>query len=120
MSDSPQRFDLKQLSRGQLLSLAVAAYMCIKPVFNWLVLGGALAPLALGFAALVCFWFGVKYSNTVIAVWLMLVACASLPENLKHIGFNAYLVYTAEGVLDMLCACLLAFHPEIRRHCGRP
>ena len=116
MSGSPQGFDLKQLSRGQKMSLAVAVYMCVKPVFNFLVLGGAIAPLAFGFAALICFWFGVKYSNTVIAVLLMLVACANLPANLK----NGYWVYTAEGVIDMLCACLLAFHPEIRKHCKRP
>jgi hypothetical protein len=116
MSDAPQ------MSRGQKLALGVAVYMCVKPVFNCLVLGGSLAPLALGFAALICFWFGVKWSNTVIAILLMLVACINLPTNIKGLftQVSPYLFYTLEGVADMLCACLLAFHPEIRKHCGRP
>lgn len=118
MSDAPQKPNRSQLSRGQKLALGVGIYMCVKPVFNWLVLGGSPAPLAVGLAALICFWFGVKRSNTVIAILLMLVACANMPGNLSRIGFNAYLIYAAEGVTDMLCACLLAFHPEIRRHCG--
>lgn len=115
MSDAP-RPAFADMPAGKKMSLAVSVYLCVKPVFNWLVLGGALAPLAVGFAAVICFRFGVKRSNTVFAILLMLVACANMPDNLRQIGLNAYLVYTVEGVLDMLCACLLAFHPQIRRY----
>ena len=105
------------MGAGQKIAVCIALYMCVKPVFNWLVLGGSLAPLAFGIAALICFWFGVKWSNTVIAILLMLVACTNLPTNLKHIGFNMFLIYTLEGVIDGVCAVVLAFHPEVRKHC---
>lgn len=112
--------NLSEMPHGKRLSLIVAVYMCIKPVLNWLLLGGSLMPLALGFAALACFWIGLKYSNLVIAILLMLVACANMPGNIKHLLSepNPYLFYAIEGVLDMLAACLLAFHPAVRRHCG--
>ena len=105
------------LSKGQKLGLPIAFYLIVKPVFNGLVLGGALAPLVIGLAALICLYFGVKWSNTVIAILLMLGACAYMPENIRHLGFNSYLVYLLEGIADMLCAVVLAFHPDIRRHC---
>ena len=103
-------------STGQLISVVIAAYMCIKPVFNFLVLGGSLKPLAIGLAALCCFLIGLKYSNTAIAVVLMLVACTNMANNLRMIGFNQYLVYAIEGVIDMLAACVLAFHKDVRAH----
>lgn len=104
------------LSKGQKISMAIAAYMIVKPVFNWLFLGGSIAPLALGLIAMVCFYFGVKWSNTVIAVLLMLVACANMPTNIKNIGFNMFLIYLLEGLIDMVCAVILAFHREVRQH----
>ena len=109
---------MTEMSRGKQLAVITAVYMCIKPVLNWLLLGGSLMPLALGFAALVCFWIGLKYSNIVIAILLMLVACANLPTNLRNIGFNAYLVYTVEGVMDMAAACVLAFMADVRSYFG--
>lgn len=110
--------DFANMPRGQKIALCVAAYMCIKPVFNWLVLGGQLMPLAIGFAAVVCFLFGLRRSNLVIAILLMLVACANLPTNLRNIGFNSYLVYTVEGVMDMGAACAIAFMAEVRAFFG--
>lgn len=101
------------------LGLVVTIYMILKPVFNFLVLGGSLAPLAFGVAAGIFLWFGVPYANTVIGILLMLVACANMPVNLRNIGLNMYLIYAIEGVLDMGCALLAAFHPAIRSHCRR-
>ena len=108
-----------KMPRGKLLCIITAGYMCVKPVINWLLLGGQLAPLALGFAALVCFWYGLKYSNIVIAILLMLAACLNLPTNIKMVFSEPmpYVIYLTEGIADMLFACLLAFHPEVRRHC---
>jgi len=103
-------------STGQLISVAIASYMCIKPLFNFLVLGGSVAPLAFGLAAMVCFFVGLKYSNMVIAVLLMLVACSNMPTNLKNIGWNQFLIYTIEGVIDMLAACVLVFNQAVRDH----
>lgn len=113
-----RQIDLRSMPRGQKIALMIALYMCVKPVFNWLVLGGQLMPLALGFAAVACFLFGLKKTNLVFAVLLMLVACANLPTNLKNIGFNQYLVYTFEGVMDMAAACALAFMQEVREFFG--
>ncbi len=104
-------------STGQLISVGIAVYMIIKPVFNFIVLGGSIKPLALGIAALIAFFIGLKYSNMVIAVLLMLVACTNMPTNLKLIGLNCYLIYAIEGVIDMIAACVLAFHSEVRKHC---
>ncbi len=116
MSKPAQKL-LDGLSRGQRIGLAAALYLCVKPVFNKLVLGGSLAPLALGLIAAACLYFGLKRSNLVLAALLMLVACANMPVNLKNIGLNMYLIYALEGGLDMLTALLLAFHPDIRSHC---
>ena len=104
-------------SKGQKLCIGIALYLILKPVCNRLVLGGSILPVVIGIAALFCLYFGVRRSNIVIAVLLMLGACAYLPENLRHIGFNRYLIYLAEGIADMLFAVVLAFHPDIRRHC---
>ena len=107
----------KLLNKGQIISMGIAVYMVLKPVFNFILLGGALAPIAIGIAALICFYFGVKRSNTVIAILLMLFACAYMPENIRHLGLNPYLIYLLEGIADMLFAVVLAFHPDVRTHC---
>lgn len=117
MSETPN--PLREWSPGKLISVGIAVYMCVKPVFNRLVLDGQLLPLAFGFAALVCFLFAVKKSNIVIAVLLMVAACSNLPTNLKNIGWNMYFVYTIEGVLDMGAACMLAFFPVVREYFQR-
>ena len=56
------------------------------------------------------------------AILLMLVACANMPTNVKQMLSqpNPYLFYAIEGVLDMLGAVMLAFHPDIRKHCKCP
>ena len=105
------------LSTGQKISMGIALYMIIKPLFNFFVLGGDIKPIVLGIAAMVVFYMGIKATNLVIAILLMLVACVNMPTNLKNIGFNSFLIYAIEGVVDMVCAIVLAFHPEVRRHC---
>lgn len=105
------------LNKGQKICIGIALYLILKPVCNCLVLGGSLAPLVIGIAALLLLYFGVRHSNTVIAVLLMLVACACLPDNIRNIGFNRYLIYLLEGIADMLCAVVLAFQPDVRKHC---
>lgn len=116
MSGEIQKPDFSAMSTGQKISLVIALYMIVKPVFNCILLGGSLAPLVLGIIAVVVFYLGIKATNLVIAILLMLVACANFPNNIRNIGLNSYLFYTLEGVLDMLCAVVLAFHPEIRTH----
>lgn len=113
---SDEQTSLRSMHPGRLISVGIAAYMCIKPVFNHFVLGGQLLPLTFGFAALVCFLYAVKKSNIIIAVLLMVAACSNLPTNLKNIGWNMYLIYTIEGVIDMAAACTLAFYPEVRAY----
>lgn len=103
--------------KWQKLIAAVGCYMCIKPIFNCLLLGGDLKPLLYGVLALIAMWSGVKYSNLVTALLLALVALTNLPHNLGSIGLNAYLIYTLEGVVDVLLAALLTFHPAVREHC---
>lgn len=106
-------------NKGQMLGVAVGAYMIVKEILNAIMVGGSLNlySLIIAIAAAAVLWFGVKYTNYVVAVILMLVACTHLPDNLRNIGLNAYLIYTIEGVIDMLAAVLLAFHPDIRQHC---
>ena len=41
----------KLLNKGQIISMGIAVYMVLKPVFNFILLGGALAPIAIGIAA---------------------------------------------------------------------
>ncbi|MBQ5339108.1 MAG: hypothetical protein J6Z40_08080 [Oscillospiraceae bacterium] len=105
------------LNKGQKICIGISLYLILKPVCSSLFLGGSLAPLVIGIAALFLLYFGVRHSNTVIAVLLMLVACACLPDNIRNIGFNRYLIYLLEGIADMLCAVVLAFQPDVRKHC---
>ena len=105
MSAAPEQ---QRAGAGLRISMAIAAYLTAKPVFNFLVLGGSIRPLALGLAAAVCFRFGIRRSNLVIAVLLMLAACVNMPASLRRIGLNMYLVYALEGLADMLCAAVLA------------
>ena len=108
------------ISRGQALSTGIAAYIAAKQILNMIIGGFSLTGLLIllfGIGAGVCFWFGVKKSNLVAAVLMMLTACAYLPNNLKNIGLNVYLLYSAEGLLDMAGAMLLAFQQDIRKHC---
>lgn len=102
--------------RGQSLSLTVAGYVIVKQIVNMIVGGfGGLNLFILFWGAIagICFYKGVKKSNLFFAVLMMVVACAYFPQNIMH--FN--LLYIIEGVLDMLGAVLLAFHPDIRAHC---
>ena len=105
-----------QLNRGQILSIGTAVYIILKQIVNIIVGGFSglnLLIMLFGAAAGVCFYLGVRKSNIAVAVVMMTVACAFLPDNLKN--FN--LLYIIEGVLDMLGALLLVFHPDIRTHC---
>ena len=105
-----------QLNNGQKLSIGVAVYIVIKQIVNCIIGGFSgmnLVFLLAGIAAGVCFHQGVKKSNIVVAVLMMLVTCAYLPGNIRN--FN--LLYLLEGVIDILGALLLAFHPDIRTHC---
>ncbi|HAG12442.1 MAG TPA: hypothetical protein DCG49_01090 [Ruminococcus sp.] len=104
------------LHEGQKLSIGAAGYLIAKQILNGIISGfGGTDLLLLLFAAAAgfCFWKGVKKSNLIAAIIIMAVACAYMPGNLKHFR----LLYIIEGVLDMLCAVLLAFHPAIRTHC---
>ena len=105
-----------QQNKGQKISLCIALWLLLKPLFNFFLLGGSPVPALLGLAALICFYPGVRRSNTVIAVVLMLFACAYLPGNIRNLGFNPYLIYLLEGIADMLFAVVLAFHPDVRTH----
>ena len=109
---------LLEMPKGQLIGVLIGLYMCVKPVFNCLVLGGSIKPLALGAAALFSLWLGIRWSNTVLAVLLMLVALTNLRTNLHNLGWNVFLVYTLEGVIDVGCALVLAFHSEVRAFCN--
>lgn len=105
-----------QLNNGQKLSMGVALYIVIKQIINGIIggFGGMnLVILLVGIAAGFCFYKGIAKSNLIVAVLMMAVACAYFPGNIKN--FN--LLYIIEGVLDMLGAVLLAFHPDIRSHC---
>ena len=103
--------------KWQKLLAVVGAYLCIKPIFNCLILGGDLKPLLYGVLGLIAMWSGIRFSNLVTATLLVLVALTNLPQNLHCIGLNAYLIYTLEGVVDVLLSFLLVFHPAVRAHC---
>ena len=112
MSNEIQPHNRLSLNAGQKISMGIALYMIVKPVFNFVALGGSLAPLAIGLAAMVCFYFGVKRSNTVIAILLMLTACAYFPQNVR----NHSVIYLLEGAAGMVFAVVLAFNTAVRKH----
>ncbi len=107
---------------GRKLAVIVGGYMIVKQLLNGIIggFGGMnLFLLLFAAAAAICLWFGVKSANLIVAILLMLFACAYMPGNLRNVGRDSvYLLYILEGVLDMLGACMLAFHPDVREHCN--
>lgn len=104
--------------RGQVLATAVGVYLVVKEILNGLIGGGInLIYLIFAVAAAVCLWKGVKWSNLVVAVVLMALFCTHFVTNIQNLGFNVYLLYLIEGVIDAGAAVLLAFYPDVRRHC---
>lgn len=110
------KFDISALNTGQKISMGIALYIIAKQILN-ILLGGFsgvnLLILLFGLGAGYCFYAGVKKSNLIVAVIMMLVACAYLPGNFR----GGQWLYLIEGVIDIVCAGVLVFHPDIRTHC---
>ncbi|MGN0647984.1 MAG: hypothetical protein ACI4J3_05070 [Oscillospiraceae bacterium] len=105
-----------KMERGQLLATAVGGYMILKAIINGIIGGGInLISLLVAVAATVCLFFGVKWSNIVVGIVLVALFCTHFVENVTHLPQN--LIYLIEGLMDVGGGVLLAFLPDIRRHC---
>lgn len=105
-----------KMERGQLLATVVGVYMICKEILNGIIGGGInLISLVFAIGAAVCLFTGVKWSNLVVAIVLMAVFCTHFVNNLTHLPQN--LLYLIEGLIDAGAAALLAFFPDVRRHC---
>lgn len=103
-------------NRGQILATVVGIYMVAKEILNGIISGGInLIYLIFAVAAAICLWKGVKWSNLVVAVVLMAVFCTHFVTNVTNLPQN--LLYLLEGIVDAGAAVLLAFYPDVRRHC---
>ncbi len=105
-----------KMERGQLLATAVGVYMILKEVINGIIGGGInIISLLIAVAATVCLFLGVKWSNIVVAIVLVALFCTNFVENITHLPQN--LLYLIEGLIDAGGGAMLAFLPDIRRHC---
>ncbi len=105
-----------KMERGQLLATAVGVYMILKAIINGLIGGGInFITLLIAVVATVCLFFGVKWSNIVVGIMLVALFCTHFVENVTHLPQN--LIYLIEGLLDVGGGAMLAFLPDIRRHC---
>ncbi len=105
-----------KIERGQLLATAVGVYMILKEVINGIIGGGInIISLLVAVAATVCLFLGVKWSNIIVGILLVALFCTHFVENVTHLPQN--LLYLIEGLLDAGGGAMLAFLPDIRRHC---
>ncbi|MCQ2416945.1 MAG: hypothetical protein MJ071_03930 [Oscillospiraceae bacterium] len=101
------------MSNGKKISIAVAVYVVAKQILNGCIGGFSAentAILIIGAVAALCFYRNVRYSNYVLAAVMAVVALRYLPGNLMHFQ----LLYLLEGVVDILGAIVLAFHPTVQ------
>lgn len=99
---------------GKTYSMAIGIYIIAKAVLN-MILGSGLSSLILPIIMAIVLFMGIKYGNYVIAVILAITVFAHIGTNISNIGFNSYLIYFIEGIIDIVCAILLCVNSDIKK-----
>ncbi len=105
-------------ARGKRFSLIIGLYLVCKQLLN-LILGFSASNVLMLLAAAAACWAlyaGMKHMNTVVATLIVLNACICLPDNLRGLGLNIYLLYTLEGLADVVCGFALVLQQDVKAY----
>lgn len=107
-------------STGRNVSLAIGFWLIIKFVVNTLIGGIDISGLIIAIIGIVLLYVGIKYTNYVIAVALVLVVLVNLIGNIQGL-FHAdsiirSLIYLLEAVVDIVCALALCASQNVKEH----
>ena len=102
---------------GKKIVTGISIYLIVKEILN-LILGGNFIHLMISVVFVVALYLcakGIfKYANVIVAAALALISLRYLPQNLSGLPNN--FVYLAEGILDLGCAGLLVFSPDVKAY----
>ena len=104
---------------GKKIATGIGLYIIIKSVLN-LILGGGfmsfLGSLILAVVFLFMLVMGVKYTNYIVGVWCILTVATNVETNVANLGFNKYLIYLIEGIIDLIAGVMLFANNDIKAH----
>jgi len=100
---------------GKKYAFAIGIYIILKQVIN-LILGDGFLSLILPIVLAILLFVGVKYSNYVVGVIMLIIFITNISTNIANIGFNRYLIYLAEGIFDILCAVVLFINKDVKEY----
>ena len=100
---------------GRNTAVAIGAYIIAKSVVNMLIGHWfSIVSLLLAVVLALALYSGVKYVNYAVAVMLAVVVLKNFPYNITHLPSTV--IYLAEGIADAVCAVLLCFNSEVKKH----
>lgn len=99
---------------GKTISMAIAAYMVIKGIINLTLGFGAGNLITLIVSAVLAYTLikGIKYCNYVTCAYLAILFIANVVPNIS--GHHWF--YLMEGIIDAVCAYMLAVPPAVREY----
>lgn len=100
---------------GKQFSIAIGIYLIVKQIIN-LILDAGVTSLILPIVMAILLFLGIKYCNYGVACVLIVIAIACIGTNLSNLGFNRYLLYVVEGIIDILCAVALCVNNDIKAY----
>lgn len=100
---------------GKQFSIVIGIYLLVKQVLN-IFLGDGFTSLILPIIMAILLFLGIKYCNYGVACVLVVIAIMHIGTNLSNLGFNRYLIYVIEGVLDILSAVALCVNNDIKSY----
>jgi hypothetical protein len=106
---------MESVKKGKQFSIAIAVYIIVKQLLN-VALGDGFTSLILPIIMAVLLVLGIKYCNYGVACVLVVVALTHIGTNLSNLGFNRYLVYVIEGIIDILSAVALCVNSNIKAY----
>ncbi|MCC8069175.1 MAG: hypothetical protein LIO71_05430 [Ruminococcus sp.] len=104
---------------GKRFSIVIAVYLVVKQVVN-LILGAGISSLILPIVMAILLILGIKYCNYGVACVLVIIAISHMGTNLSNFGFNRYLLYIVEGIIDILGAVALCVNNDIKAYFDTP
>jgi uncharacterized membrane-anchored protein len=106
---------MESVQKGKQFSIAIGVYIILKQILN-VALGGSITSLILPIVMAVLLILGIRYCNYGVACVLVVIFIAHIGTNLSNLGFNSYLVYLIEGIIDVLCAVALCVNSDIKAY----
>jgi hypothetical protein len=104
---------------GKNYSVAMGVYVIVKAVLN-IILGDGITALVLPILIAIVLFVGIKYGNYAVAVILGVTVLMHIGTNISNLGFNRYLIYFIEGLIDIFCVVMLCVQKDVKAFFDTP